>query len=245
MARSLTVLQQIVHATCDCRVDCCRDVRTIVLSFSFSELRIPTRPTSLASFIHMTAEVCAGCVVLLMRLLELVFGDEIQSVLSSLLTSQTYIRSLTHVHAHAHTHTHTHTHTHARTHARTHAHTHTPYTHTELLCSYNDDDIYLFDATHSSESQHIKQYKGHRNQQTVKGVNFFGPRSEFVVSGSDCGHVFLWDTQTEEVVQCMEGDFCGVVSNAGEVVHCTEGESCGMEVRSYLEVLCSVRVSLG
>ena len=153
----------------------------------------------------------------------------------------------THTHAHTHTHTHTHKHSHARAHTHTHTiHTHThTHTHTELLCSYNDDDIYLFDATHSSESQHIKQYKGHRNQQTVKGVNFFGPRSEFVVSGSDCGHVFLWDTQTEEVVQCMEGDFCGVVSNDGEVVHCTEGESCGMEVRSYLEVLCSVRVSVG
>ena len=48
----------------------------------------------------------------------------------------------------------------------------------------------------------------------MKGVNFFGPRSEFVVSGSDCGHVFLWDTQTEKVVQCMQGDFCGVVSTA-------------------------------
>lgn len=24
-------------------------------------------------------------------------------------------------------------------------------------------------------------------------VTFFGPRSEYVASGSDCGHIFLWD----------------------------------------------------
>ena len=46
----------------------------------------------------------------------------------------------------------------------------------------------------------------------VKGVNFYGPRSEFVVSGSDCGHIFLWDKETESVVQFLEGDDCGVVS---------------------------------
>jgi WD repeat-containing protein 42A len=84
--------------------------------------------------------------------------------------------------------------------------------HLELLCSYNDEDIYLFDATHSSESNYTHHYEGHRNSQTVKGVNFFGPHSEFVVSGSDCGHVFLWDKETEEIVQCQEGDFCGVVN---------------------------------
>ena len=47
----------------------------------------------------------------------------------------------------------------------------------------------------------------------VKGVNFYGPQSEFVVSGSDCGHVFLWDKQTQEVVQFLEGDETGVVSS--------------------------------
>ena len=46
----------------------------------------------------------------------------------------------------------------------------------------------------------------------VKGVNFYGPRSEFVISGSDCGHVFLWDKETESIVQLLEGDVAGVVS---------------------------------
>ena len=38
--------------------------------------------------------------------------------------------------------------------------------HTELLCSYNDEDIYLFDTSHSSGSNFIKKYKGHRNSAT-------------------------------------------------------------------------------
>lgn len=46
----------------------------------------------------------------------------------------------------------------------------------------------------------------------VKGVNFYGPKSEFVVSGSDCGHIFLWEKSSCQIVQFMEGDKGGVVS---------------------------------
>lgn len=47
---------------------------------------------------------------------------------------------------------------------------------------------------------------------TVKGVNFYGPCSEFVVSGSDCGHIYLWDKHSARIVQFMVGDSGGVVS---------------------------------
>lgn len=83
---------------------------------------------------------------------------------------------------------------------------------TEVLGSYNDEDIYLFDNRHSDGAGHIHRYKGHRNNATVKGVNFYGPRSEFIVSGSDCGHVFLWEKQTEQIVQFLDADECGVVN---------------------------------
>lgn len=55
-------------------------------------------------------------------------------------------------------------------------------------------------------------YCGHRNSETFKGVSFFGPHSEFVVSGSDCGNIFIWDKKTESIVQWMMGDEGGVVS---------------------------------
>uniref|UniRef100_A0A8C5MPW6 DDB1- and CUL4-associated factor 8 n=1 Tax=Leptobrachium leishanense TaxID=445787 RepID=A0A8C5MPW6_9ANUR len=83
---------------------------------------------------------------------------------------------------------------------------------TELLASYNDEDIYLFNSTHSDGAEYIKRYKGHRNNATVKGVNFYGPNSEFVVSGSDCGHIFLWEKSSCQIVQFMDGDKGGVVN---------------------------------
>ncbi|XP_062039123.1 DDB1- and CUL4-associated factor 8-like [Lepus europaeus] len=83
---------------------------------------------------------------------------------------------------------------------------------TELLASYNDEDIYLFNPSHSDGAQYIKRYKGHRNIATVKGVNFYGPKSEFVVSGSDCGHIFLWDKSSCQIIQFMEGDKEGTVN---------------------------------
>ena len=46
----------------------------------------------------------------------------------------------------------------------------------------------------------------------VKGVNFFGLGSEYVVSGSDCGNIYFWDTESEKIVQYMRGDYEGVVS---------------------------------
>lgn len=80
----------------------------------------------------------------------------------------------------------------------------------EILASYNDDDIYLFDVK-SQLGKYVHQYQGHRNGATIKGVNFFGPKSEYVVSGSDCGYVFFWDRNTEAIVQWLLADDNGVV----------------------------------
>ena len=38
------------------------------------------------------------------------------------------------------------------------------------------------------------------------GVNFYGSHSEYVVSGSDCGNIFIWDKNTEAIVRLMHGD---------------------------------------
>lgn len=82
----------------------------------------------------------------------------------------------------------------------------------ELLCSYNDEDIYLFNTENSSGDDYIKRYKGHRNRATVKGVNFYGPSSEYIISGSDCGNMFLWEKESARVVNFSEGDNGGVVN---------------------------------
>ncbi|XP_077286810.1 DDB1- and CUL4-associated factor 8 [Arctopsyche grandis] len=87
----------------------------------------------------------------------------------------------------------------------------------EILASYNDDDIYLFDTTTDCETNGTGHgfsyfYCGHRNSATFKGVSFFGPHSEFIVSGSDCGNIYIWDKKTEAIVQWMMGDEGGVVN---------------------------------
>ena len=66
-------------------------------------------------------------------------------------------------------------------------------------------------------SSHIHEYRGHCNVKTVKDANFFGLQDEYVVSGSDDGHLFIWDKKTGEVVNILEGD--------GQVVNVIQGTS--------------------
>ncbi|KAL3189337.1 hypothetical protein MRX96_002654 [Rhipicephalus microplus] len=50
-----------------------------------------------------------------------------------------------------------------------------------------------------------KRYTGHRNSRTmIKEATFWG--NEFVMSGSDCGHIFIWHKETCELVMIMEAD---------------------------------------
>ncbi|CAH6783512.1 Dcaf8l [Phodopus roborovskii] len=83
---------------------------------------------------------------------------------------------------------------------------------TELLASYNDEDIYIFNSSDIDGAQYAKRYKGHRNNATVKGVHFYGPRSEFVMSGSDCGHIFIWEKSSSQIVQFLEADEGGTIN---------------------------------
>ena len=66
-----------------------------------------------------------------------------------------------------------------------------------LILSYNDENIHLFNA---KTGEYERTFEGHRNNQTVKGVNFYGENSEFVISGSDCANLYVWDTNTAELV---------------------------------------------
>lgn len=89
----------------------------------------------------------------------------------------------------------------------------------ELLISYNDELIYLFNknmglgpnplSVPCEDLQRLEKpqiYSGHRNSQTVKGVSFFGPNDEYVLSGSDCGHIFIWKKKGAKLVRLVVGD---------------------------------------
>lgn len=60
-----------------------------------------------------------------------------------------------------------------------------------------------------------RTFIGHCNVKTVKDVNFFGLDDDYIVSGSDSGHVFIWDRHTSQLVNILEGD--------GEVVNVVQG----------------------
>uniref|UniRef100_A0A674DW02 DDB1- and CUL4-associated factor 6-like n=1 Tax=Salmo trutta TaxID=8032 RepID=A0A674DW02_SALTR len=50
-----------------------------------------------------------------------------------------------------------------------------------------------------------KIYKGHRNSRTMTNqCCFWG--DHFVLSGSDCGHIFIWDRETGEHLMLLEAD---------------------------------------
>uniref|UniRef100_A0A182PEQ2 Uncharacterized protein n=1 Tax=Anopheles epiroticus TaxID=199890 RepID=A0A182PEQ2_9DIPT len=87
---------------------------------------------------------------------------------------------------------------------------------TEILASYCDDDIYMFKMEPPDGILNpTNRYRGHCNLRTIKGVSFFGPHSEFVVSGSDCGYVYIWEKSSQKIVNWLK-------SYPGESVNCLE-----------------------
>lgn len=54
-----------------------------------------------------------------------------------------------------------------------------------------------------------QEYTGHRNETTVKDVNFAFGDDSYVVSGSDDGNWFVWDTATADLVGIFKGDSSG------------------------------------
>lgn len=111
----------------------------------------------------------------------------------------------------------------------------------ELLVSYNDELIYLFQKEMgmgpyplSISPEDLKKleeppvYLGHRNSRTVKGVSFFGPNDEYVLSGSDCGHIFIWKKRGGKLVRLMIGDR-QVVNQLEPHPHMPFLATCGIE----------------
>lgn len=72
--------------------------------------------------------------------------------------------------------------------------------------------FFFSNSSQSDGAQYVKRYKGHRNNAMVKGVSVYSPKSECVVSDSDCGHVFLCQKLSCQVIQFMEGEKEGMIN---------------------------------
>lgn len=62
---------------------------------------------------------------------------------------------------------------------------------------------------------YLQRFSGHSSMQTIKGVGFWGPDSEFVVSGSDDACSFIWDARDATLLNVLEGH--------DDVVNCVIG----------------------
>eukprot|EP00698_Gefionella_okellyi_P020936 TRINITY_DN6667_c1_g1_i1.p1 TRINITY_DN6667_c1_g1~~TRINITY_DN6667_c1_g1_i1.p1 ORF type:complete len:555 (-),score=87.61 TRINITY_DN6667_c1_g1_i1:9-1673(-) len=51
-----------------------------------------------------------------------------------------------------------------------------------------------------------KRFAGHRNVMTIKECDFYGSRSEFILSGSDDGRIFFWEKSSGRIVNVLKGD---------------------------------------
>jgi len=98
----------------------------------------------------------------------------------------------------------------------------------EIVATYLGEYIYLFDTEEgaskvdsSSERSTVSlnspesddgeevpyktQFKGHKSLDTIKGVYFYGEKSQYVVSGSDEGNVYIWNKETGQVINVLQG----------------------------------------
>ncbi|XP_018368353.1 PREDICTED: DDB1- and CUL4-associated factor 8-like [Trachymyrmex cornetzi] len=79
------------------------------------------------------------------------------------------------------------------------------YNGTEILATYPNKKLYLFNKLITSYGDYGHMYQNHVYESSMIRGNFFGPKSEYVISGSG-NNIFIWDKNSESVIQYMTGD---------------------------------------
>lgn len=52
-----------------------------------------------------------------------------------------------------------------------------------------------------------QRFLGARNSRTdIKQARFYGGNNEFIVAGSDCGHLFIWERSTGNIIRLLKAD---------------------------------------
>ncbi len=93
-----------------------------------------------------------------------------------------------------------------------------------LLVSYQGDSIYSFPIDgYNDKSESPQQigangiYGGHINSSTfLKNVQFYGPNDEYILTGSDCGYLWIYDTEAGKIDHKNEFERDVVVVNVLE-----------------------------
>jgi len=57
---------------------------------------------------------------------------------------------------------------------------------------------------HKGKESNGKTVKRCPNPGELQGVSFYGAQDEYVISGSDCGHIFVWRKQDGKLVRLLQ-----------------------------------------
>jgi WD40 repeat protein len=95
----------------------------------------------------------------------------------------------------------------------------------------NKDDK---DLERGVQISYIRKFTGHVNIRTIKEVNFFGPSGEYVVSGSDDGNFFIWEKESGQLENVVEGD--------SSIVNCVQGHPLGFPFLAVSGIDASVKL---
>lgn len=62
------------------------------------------------------------------------------------------------------------------------------------------------------DATYVRQFRGHRNNDTVKGVTFVGPGDSYIATGCDTGNLFIYHTATARIAFMALGDTRGAIN---------------------------------
>lgn len=93
-----------------------------------------------------------------------------------------------------------------------------------LLVSFQGDSIYSFPIDgYNNKNESPKDvgangiYGGHINSSTfLKNVQFYGPNDEYILTGSDCGYLWIYDTEAGKIENKNESERDVIVVNVLE-----------------------------
>ncbi|KYN01868.1 DDB1- and CUL4-associated factor 8 [Cyphomyrmex costatus] len=78
---------------------------------------------------------------------------------------------------------------------------------TEILTLFHASKILLFDKSMWSCEGTSNHTLFESNQFSILGINFFGPKSEFIISASDLGDIFIYDKEKRTAAQWLREDY--------------------------------------
>lgn len=76
-----------------------------------------------------------------------------------------------------------------------------------IIGKISEEEDESLNWTSNDFRDYIDRFTGHLNINTdIKEASWFGGDDQYIVAGSDCGSIFIWERQTEKVVKVLKGD---------------------------------------